>query len=216
MKKVNKKFNVLMVIFMTISLLTSVVWMKTDSYAAKVRLNKTKLSLFIGNTFQLKLSSVKNKKKIKWQSSNKEVASVDKKGKIVANSEGKAKISATFGKQKYTCKVTVKDRNKLEEQVYRDIIAMEVSYPEGMKWNNNNYYEWKGGIYRGGYGCAGFAFLLSDTAFGDLSAKKYTDYTKIRVGDIIRMDDDTHSVIVLEVHPDKVVVAEGNYNDSIH
>lgn len=201
---------------MIISLLTFIVWMKKDSYAAEVKLNKIKLSLFTGNTFKLKLNSAKNKKKIKWQSSNKEVASVDKKGNITAIKEGKAKISAKFGKKKYTCEVTVNEKSKEEERVYRDIKAMEEKYPEGMKWNNDNYYRWKGGMFSGGGGCAAFAFLLSDEAFEDLPAREYTDYTKIRVGDIVRMNKDTHSVVVLEVHSDKLVVAEGNYNDSVH
>lgn len=30
------------------------------------------------------------------------------------------------------------------------------------------------------------------------------------------MDNDTHSVIVLEVREDSVIVAEGNYNSAIH
>ena len=42
------------------------------------------------------------------------------------------------------------------------------------------------------------------------------DYNNIRVGDILRVENDTHSVIVLEVKQDSVIVAEGNYNSSIH
>ena len=34
--------------------------------------------------------------------------------------------------------------------------------------------------------------------------------------DIVRMNNDTHSVIVLEVHSDHAVVAEGNYSASVH
>lgn len=214
MNKVNKRWNVLIAIFMLISLLTSVVFIKDDSYAAKVKLNQTKLNLFIGSEFQLKLNSFK--KKIKWQSSNKDVASVDQKGKVVAKSEGTAKISAKLGKKKYSCEVTVTENSMTEEQVYSDIKAMEDKYPEGMKWNNDNYYEWKGGRFSGGMGCAAFAFLLSDAAFNNLPARKYTDYTKTRVGDIVRMNHDTHSVVVLEVHSDYLVVVEGNYNNSIH
>ena len=38
----------------------------------------------------------------------------------------------------------------------------------------------------------------------------------IRVGDILRLDGNTHSVIVLEVRANSVVIAEGNYNYSVH
>lgn len=218
MKKARKELHILIVIFMIISLFISVVQTEVNVYASAVKLNKTKLSLFVGDSFQLKLTSVKQKmkSKMKWKSSDKETVIVDKKGKLTAKKEGEAIITVKLGKKKYQCKITVMDKEKLPEQAYRVITAMETSYPEGMKWDNENYYEWKGGLFAGGYGCAGFAFLLSDAAFGDLPARNYKDYTQIRVGDIVRMNHDTHSVIVLEVHPDKIVVAEGNYNSSIH
>ena len=63
-----------------------------------------------------------------------------------------------------------------------------------------------------------FAFILSDAAFGSLPARELLEfsYADVRVGDILRVNGDTHSVIILEVHPDHVVIAEGNYNRSIH
>lgn len=103
-----------------------------------------------------------------------------------------------------------------KQQVYAAIMAMQAEYPEGMAWTNENTYYWKGGIYSGGMGCAAFAFAMSDAAFGDLPARIHTDYTNIRTGDILRVDNDVHSVIVLEVSDTEVVVAEGNYNSSIH
>ena len=105
-----------------------------------------------------------------------------------------------------------------EQQAYEKIIALKESYPEGMTWPHANYYGWKGGIYSGGYGCAGFAFLCSDKAFGDLPARMIEDFTwkDIHVGDILRTDYNTHSVIVLEVKADSVIVAEGNFNSSVH
>lgn len=103
-----------------------------------------------------------------------------------------------------------------EQQVYATIMMMQPEYPEGMTWTNDNAYNWKGGIYSGGMGCAAFAFAMSDAAFGDLPARRHTDYSNIRVGDILRVNNDTHSVIVLEVSDIEVVIAEGNFNDSIH
>lgn len=96
------------------------------------------------------------------------------------------------------------------------MIALKAKYPEGTPWTNDNYYDWKGGIYDRGYGCAGFAFILSDAAFGDLPARQFTDFAQLRVGDILRMNNNGHSVVILEIRGDQYVIAEGNYNSSIH
>lgn len=103
--------------------------------------------------------------------------------------------------------------------LYDRMMALQEYFPEGMPWTNDDFYEWNGGIYSGGYGCAAFAFLLSDAAFGTLPSEVIAEnitIDQIRVGDILRLYDDTHSVIVLEVYADYVVIAEGNYNSSIH
>ena len=93
---------------------------------------------------------------------------------------------------------------------------MKSSYPEGKKWTDSNYYAWKGGMYAGGYGCAGFAFLMSDTAFGTVKAKTHKNINAIKVGDILRVDNNTHLVIVMKVVGSNVVLAEGNYSGTIH
>ncbi|MBQ7583245.1 MAG: hypothetical protein IJT24_01430 [Lachnospiraceae bacterium] len=59
--------------------------------------------------------------------------------------------------------------------------------------------------------------ILSDAAFGDLPAyeKKDVVYDKLRVGDILRVDNNSHSVIILEKYDDGVIIAEGNCLPSI-
>ena len=105
-----------------------------------------------------------------------------------------------------------------EGKIFDSIMAMRERYPEGTRWTNENSYAWRGGIFNVGYGCAGFAFLLSDAAFGDLPARRVTGVRleDVRVGDILRINSDTHSVVVLKVNADSVTVAEGNYNSSVH
>ncbi len=117
-----------------------------------------------------------------------------------------------------TLGVTYADSKMTIADIYSRMMAKKAEYPEGMRWTNDDLYMWDGGIYSGGYGCAGFAFILSDAAFGNLRARILDDksFNSIRVGDILRVNNDTHSVIVLEVHDDYVVIAEGNYNSSIH
>lgn len=105
-----------------------------------------------------------------------------------------------------------------EAEAYAAMIALKSQYPEGMRWTNDDFYAWNGGYFYGGYGCAAFAFILSDAAFGTLPVEVYTSfaYEDVRVGDILRINNDRHSVIVLEVYSSYVVIAEGNYNSSIH
>lgn len=72
--------------------------------AATVKLNKTKLTLTVGNTAKLKLKNTK--KKVTWSSSKKSVATVSKSGTVRAKKKGTATITAKAGKKKYKCKVT--------------------------------------------------------------------------------------------------------------
>ena len=111
----------------------------------------------------------------------------------------------------------VKLEDLTDESVYNAMIAKKADFPEGMHWTNDDFYAWNGGVFSGGYGCAGFAFLLSDAAFGKLPSQMVdVNYETLRTGDILRINNDSHSVIVLQVFSDHVVVAEGNYNSSIH
>lgn len=119
-------------------------------------------------------------------------------------------------------------------QVYESMIALrdQEMYKEGAIWTNfepypntiGKDYSWKGGPLDGknikAVGCVAFAFSLSDTAFGSLPARMYAaggfQYEDIKPGDILRMNGDVHTVIVLEVNDTGVVVAEGNVSMGDH
>lgn len=105
-----------------------------------------------------------------------------------------------------------------EQEAYNAMIALKRTYPEGMKWTEDNSYKWKGGIYSTGTGCSGFAFILSDAAFRRLPARKeyYYTFADVRVGDILRMYNNSHSAIVIERTDSYFVLAEGNYGGTIH
>ena len=77
--------------------------------AVKNKLNKTKVTIKVGQTVKLKVK--KNKKKVKWSSKNKKIATVNKYGKVKGKKPGKTYIIAKVGKKKYKCKVIVKKRN---------------------------------------------------------------------------------------------------------
>ena len=106
-----------------------------------------------------------------------------------------------------------------EENVRARMLAMKAEYPEGMPWTNNNSYVIRlPNMTYYGYGCVAFAYILSDAAFKGLPLrnKQVFTYEELRVGDMLRINNDTHHVIILEKYSDHVVIAEGNYNRSIH
>lgn len=73
-----------------------------------LKLSKTSITLQVKQSKKL---SVKNtKKKIKWISSNKQIVTVNKSGKITGKKIGKATITAKVGKKKLNCRVTVKKK----------------------------------------------------------------------------------------------------------
>jgi expansin (peptidoglycan-binding protein) len=77
---------------------------------AKAALNKKNVTLTVGKSVTLKMKGTK--KKVKWSTSNKKVATVSAKGKVKAKKAGKATITAKLGKKKYKCKVVVLKKGK--------------------------------------------------------------------------------------------------------
>ena len=193
--------------------------------ASSISLNKTSVTLAPKKSTTLKLKGAK--KKVTWKSSKSAVASVSSNGKVTAKKAGKATITAKSNGKTYKCVVTVKASSKKSvsskaettlssKNVYSAMMSMKASYPEGKTFTNEDTYIWKGGALGIGHGCVAFACMLSDEAFGTLPARVVRTFDDIRVGDIIRMNNDTHTVIVLKVESTGVVVAEGNYNSSVH
>lgn len=74
---------------------------------AAVKLNHTTITLCRYHSCTLKLKGTT--KKVTWKSADKTVATVSKKGKVTAVSDGKTTITAKVDKKTYTCKVVVKD-----------------------------------------------------------------------------------------------------------
>lgn len=96
--------------------------------AKKTKLNKTTLTMTVGQKKQIKLVNAKKLsskkiKKVKWTSSDKTTASVKYKGKyrkkaiISANKSGKATIKVKYNGKSYRCKVTVQSNNPSEDSL---------------------------------------------------------------------------------------------------
>ena len=110
-----------------------------------------------------------------------------------------------------------------QETIYERIIAVKETYPEGTYFSQqfwylwNTMYYWNGNWYYDGISCADFAMMLSDAAFGSsyiTVISQDISIDRLRVGDILRLNGDAHSVVVLEVHEDFIVVAEGSCEDN--
>lgn len=110
MKKTRKKgirsLAILLVLILTLgfSPVTNV-----EAKAAP-RLNYKKVTLVQGKKKRLKVRNLSRRRKVKWYSTKKSVATVNKKGVVKAKKKGKAYIVAKVGKKKYRCKVIVKKK----------------------------------------------------------------------------------------------------------
>lgn len=96
----------------------------------KPKLSVKKTTLYVGKTIKLKVKNTK--KKVKWSSSKKSVATVTKKGKVTAKRKGKAVITAKVAKKKLTCTVTVKKKVVYHSQMIENFEG----YESGTDWNN--------------------------------------------------------------------------------
>ena len=116
-----------------------------------------------------------------------------------------------------------------ETEVYNRLISRktEVGYTEGTPWTNANKYVNTvtfDGYPKGCYtGIACFAFMMDMMEYASnyeypirIVKGSYDNLPKIRVGDGLRMNNNGHSVVVLEVSGTNVIVAEGNFNSSVH
>jgi hypothetical protein len=75
-----------------------------------VKLNKTKATLYVGETLKLNLTGTD--KAVTWTTSKKSVATVTSTGKVKAKKEGSVTITAKAAGKKYRCKVTVKEKTE--------------------------------------------------------------------------------------------------------
>ena len=72
------------------------------------KLNKTAVTLKVGQTYQLKLSGTNQK--ITWKSSNSKIVTVNKAGKLSARSAGNATVTAQVNGIRFVCKVKIQKK----------------------------------------------------------------------------------------------------------
>ncbi len=91
---------------------------RTTKEESNAKLNKTSLSLTVGDSEVLKVTG--NTGKITWSSSDKSVATVSSKGIVKGVKAGSCKISAKVDGKTLTCKVTVKKASTSKVKYYDD------------------------------------------------------------------------------------------------
>lgn len=72
---------------------------------AAVKISATKKALYVGQSTTLKVTGTK--KKVKWSSTNKKVATVTQKGKVKAKKIGVATIKAKILGKTFSCRLEV-------------------------------------------------------------------------------------------------------------
>ena len=84
-----------------------------------------------------------------------------------------------------------------KEAAYKMIIGLQKMYPSGTRAADS----------------AKFANQISVAVFGSYHVRperKHTNFDELRVGDIARINNDTHSVVILDISDKFVTVVEGN------
>lgn len=97
---------VLVLVLSIMTFLTQPISTIAVAQAATIKLSKKSLTLEIGKSYTLKMLGTSNK--VTWYSSNKTIATVNKKGLVKAIKSGEATITAKVNMKKYYCKVIVK------------------------------------------------------------------------------------------------------------
>ena len=118
-----------------------------------------------------------------------------------------------------------------ETDVYNRIMerqSME-GYTEGTPWDNSHIY-WNtveyDGYPAGCYGAGGcFAFMMDMMEYASnyeypirVIKGTYDNLPKLHIGDGVRVNNNSHSVLIIGINEDghTVTVAEGNFNSSVH
>ena len=107
------------------------------------------------------------------------------------------------------------------------IMSLKEEYPEATPWTEDNTYRWDGKkvsdtigkSYINGYGCAAFAMMASDVAFGkETPVYKFFDKDEIRIGDVLEVEYPTFThffIVVEDLGNYRYRVAEGNCGSAV-
>ena len=171
---------------------------------------------------------------VRWTSSKPSIVTVDDTGKVTAKHTGTAVLTAKYAwkKRAYCYRVNI--------QVVSRLAAEQKKFPTGTYWNdggNNNqvtqrpcihdddrycaynsvgcesnlYLGMVAGMQVAGYQCHGFALKVAQDLYGSLKKWKYVEsYRTIHAGDVIRINNNSHTIIVTKVYSGSIQYADCN------
>ncbi len=121
--RTKKIINVFVSFLMAFILVSGILSNDSMVYAASPKLNRKSATLQVGDTLQLKLKNTR--KKVRWTSDKKSVATVSSKGKVKAKKPGKAVIKAKCNKKTYSCKINVLSSQKKKIELSASTLVIE-------------------------------------------------------------------------------------------
>lgn len=113
-----------------------------NASAATVKLSKTKLTLQVSESWQLRLLNAEVTS-ILWLTSNSSICTVSDEGYVKAIGSGTCKITAKYKGDKYTCKVTVKgpklSKTRLSlRQFHYEQLSLKNADTNYISWTSSN------------------------------------------------------------------------------
>ncbi len=115
---------------------------------AAVKISATKKTLYVGQSTTLKVTGTK--KKVKWSSTNKKVATVTQKGKVKAKKIGVSTIKAKVLGKTFSCRLEIKEKTNSdktptptpepEENLKEKVeILAEYTLPDSIGWYTRHF-----------------------------------------------------------------------------
>ena len=132
------KFKRFYSLFLVLVLIITLVPINVQA-ATKIKLNKTKVSLYVGQTINLKVTGTKNK--VKWSSTKKSIATISQKGKVIAKKKGSTIIKAKVNNKTLKCQITVKNpylNKKTVSLKIGDSVTLKLIGSKTTSWNSSN------------------------------------------------------------------------------
>lgn len=171
---------------------------------------------------------------VRWTSSKPSIVTVDDTGKVTAKHTGTAVLTAkyTWKKRAYCYRVNIQVVSRLgsgaEEISHRNLLERrrkqqsgdtETLYSCDDRYCAYNSVGCESNLYLGmvcrmqvaGYQCHGFALKVAQDLYGSLKKWKYVEsYRTIHAGDVIRINNNSHTIIVTKVYSGSIQYADCN------
>lgn len=136
--KLKKQCSILLVLFCLLFIApclpnsSNITEAAVTTIPTKLQLNKTSKTLYVGDTYTLKLKGTTETPG--WYSSNPSIASVDDHGTVTAYKSGTVIITATYHKKTYSCTVEIK-----KQHIYTTTTKLSCTYETNLAVYVDNF-----------------------------------------------------------------------------